>query len=219
MKKKIFYAILICIIIAGAICIATAGLKADIVYSKNVRIDVYLGKEYNHDEVEQIAKEVFKIDRVLVKQVEYYGDMFSLIIPQNVEDIDGKVEELNTKINEKYELENKKEDIKVVYESKIKLSSVLIPYIAPIAISLAIILVYVSIRYRKIGIIKTLATYILSILASEAIYLSALAIFRFQINRLVIPIGLAIYVIVITTVTIIKERKLDTYHEQEKKKK
>ena len=44
MNKKVFYAILICIIIAGAIVIATMGLKADIIYSKNVRLDMYLGK-------------------------------------------------------------------------------------------------------------------------------------------------------------------------------
>ena len=51
MKKKIFYAILICIIIAGIAVIATIGLKVDIDYSKNIRIDVYLGKTYNQNEV------------------------------------------------------------------------------------------------------------------------------------------------------------------------
>ena len=35
--KKLIYAILICIIIAGIVVIATVGLKADIVYSKNVK--------------------------------------------------------------------------------------------------------------------------------------------------------------------------------------
>ena len=52
MNKKVFYAILICIMIAGAIVIATMGLKADIIYSKNVRLDMYLGKEYNKNDIE-----------------------------------------------------------------------------------------------------------------------------------------------------------------------
>ena len=69
MKKKIFYAILICIIVAGAIVIGTMGLKADIIYSKNVRIDMYLGKEYNHNEVEQIAKEIFNTKIITLENI------------------------------------------------------------------------------------------------------------------------------------------------------
>lgn len=218
MKKKIFYAILICIIVAGAIVIGTMGLKADIIYSKNVRIDMYLGKEYNHNEVEQIAKEIFNTNRVIVQQIEYFGDMFSLIISQDVENIDEKVEEFATKINETYELAEEDTNIQVIYQPKIKLSSILIPYLLPIAISMAIILIYVIIRFRKIGILKTLALYILTVLISEAVYLSVLAIFRIPINRLVTPIGLAIYVIVVTIVTAINEKKLVS-HQAEKTKK
>ena len=40
MKKKIVYAILAFIIIIGAIITLTIGLKADIIYSKNVEIDI-----------------------------------------------------------------------------------------------------------------------------------------------------------------------------------
>ena len=218
MKKKIFYIILVCIIIAGAEIIGTQGLEVDIVYSKNVRIDMYLGKEYNHNEVEQIAKEIFNTNRVIVQQIEYFGDMFSLIISQDVENIDEKVEEFATKINETYELAEEDTNIQVIYQPKIKLSSILIPYLLPIAISMAIILIYVIIRFRKIGILKTLALYILTVLISEAVYLSVLAIFRIPINRLVTPIGLAIYVIVVTIVTAINEKKLVS-HQAEKTKK
>lgn len=220
MKKKIFYAILICIIIAGSVVIGTIGLNVDIAYSKNVKIDVYLGKEYNHEEVKQIAKEVFERDRILLQQVEYYGDMFSLTIAQKAdENMDEKIELLNNKINEKYELENKKEDIRVTYQPKIKLFSIITPYIIPLAISVAVILIYTLIRYRKIGIIKTLVFYILTIAASEAIYLSILAITRFPINRVVVPVGLCIYILVITIVTAIQEKKLAAYRETEDKKK
>ena len=66
MNKKIFYAILICVIIAGAIVIATMGLKTDITYSRNLRLDVYLGKEYTRADIEPVAKEVFdRADEVL----------------------------------------------------------------------------------------------------------------------------------------------------------
>jgi len=216
MSKKIFYAILICVIIAGAIVIATMGLKTDITYSRNVRLDIYLGKEYTRNDIVPIAKEVFGNERILVQQVEYYGDMFSITVSQEVEDLDGKIEELTNKLNEKLGLELKKENITKVNQPHIRLSSVLIPYLLPIAISTIIILAYVMIRFRKIGVWRTLALYVLTVAASELLYLSILAICRIPINRLVTPIGLAIYAIVITTITAKKEKKLVTYQEENK---
>ncbi len=210
MKKKIFYVVLVCIIVAGAIVIATMGLKADIIYSKNVRIDVYLGKEYNRNEVEQIAKEIFETNRTIIRQVEYFGDMFSLTISQDVENIDEKVDEFTAKINETYELPEEGAKLTVTYQPKVRLSSIIMPYLVPIGISVGIILIYAIVRFRKIGILRTLGTYILAILASEAVYLSILAILRIPVNRLVTPIGLAIYVIVITIVTANREKMLES---------
>jgi len=216
MNKKVFYAILICVIIAGAIVIATMGLKTDITYSKNLRLDIYLGKEYTREDIEQVAKEVFGNERMLVQQVEYYGDMFSITISQEVEEIDSKIEQLTNKLNEKLGLELKKENITKEYQPHIRLFSVLKPYLIPLAISMIVILAYVMIRFRKIGAWKTLALYVLMVLASELIYLSILAICRIPINRLVTPIGLAIYVIVITILTAKQEKKLASYREENK---
>ena len=220
MKKKIIYAVLIFIIVLGIVIIATKGLKADIVYSQNERIDVYLGKEYNKEEVENLAKEVFGVNRVLLNQVEYYGDMFSLIVPANIPEFNNKVEEFNKKINEKYELKNEiGNEVEVKHQSNIRLSSLLKQYISPICISLVIIVIYASIRFRKIGSMRALANYILVILTSECLYLSFLAIFRFNINRIVIPIGLLIYILGICIVTTIEENKLEMHRESLKENK
>lgn len=216
MNKKVFYAILICVIIAGAIVIATMGLKTDITYSKNLRLDIYLGNEYTKGDIEQVAKEVFGNERMLVQQIEYYGDMFSITISQEVEEIDNKIEQLTDKLNERFSLELKKENIAKVYQPHIRLSSVLMPYLLPIAISMIVVLAYVMIRFRKIGVWKTLALYVLTAAASELLYLSILAICRIPINRLVTPIGLAIYAIVITIITAKQEKKLTTYQEENK---
>lgn len=216
MNKKVFYAILICVIIAGAIVIATMGLKTDITYSKNLRLDIYLGNEYTKEDIEQVAKEVFGNERMLVQQIEYYGDMFSITISQEVEEIDNKIEQLTDKLNERFSLELKKENIAKVYQPHIRLSSVLMPYLLPIAISMIVVLAYVMIRFRKIGVWKTLALYVLTAAASELLYLSILAICRIPINRLVTPIGLAIYAIVITIITAKQEKKLTTYQEENK---
>ena len=219
MKKEMIYVVAILLIIAGGIVIGTMGLKADITYSKNVRIDVYLGKTFENEEIKQIAEEVFGKDRILVQKVEHYGDMASITVTSKAaQNIEEKVKQLNEKINAKYELENKAEDIVVVNQPKIKLSSVLLPYIAPLTVSSVIILIYVAIRFKKIGIFKTLVNYIFCIVASEAVYLSVLAITRIPINRAVMPIGLIIYIVTITIVTTVTENKYRTYQEVENKK-
>lgn len=219
--KKVIYAILICIIIAGIVIINTIGLKADIIYSKNVELDIYLGKYFEKSDIQNIVNEIFPNERAIIQEVELFQDMVSITLQDNrtKEDLNKKVEELNTKLNEKYEIENKVEDIKITHNPKIKLSSILTPYITTLGISILIILIYVGVRYRKIGLVKTLLTYILSIIAVEMLLLSVIAITRFPVNRLVIPIGLLLFVIVITVLGFLNEKKLSNIVDIEKDKK
>lgn len=217
--KKVVYIILACIIIIGTVITTTMGLKADLIYSKNAEIDIYIGKQVNKEEINDIVKEVFSEKKVIVQQIELFGDMVSITIPEKSdEELKTQIEQLNTKINEKYGTENKAEDIKVIHNSKIKLSSIIKPYIVPIAISALVILVYVIVRYRKLGILKTIVSYILTVGAVEAVFLSIIAITRFPINRLVIPIGLLLYVTTITILGFLNENKLLKIIEVEKTK-
>ncbi len=204
MNKKIIYGLMILVIIIGGIIVGVMGLEADIPYSKNTRIDIYIGKSFENEDIKQIVQEVFGNVRTIVQRVEYYDDMVAVTIKQDyneIENLTEKKEELNTKINEKYELENKAEDITITEQPKIKLSSVLTPYILPIAISIITILVYVLVRYRKQGIFKVLALYVVSILAVEAFILSVLAITRLPIGRWIMPVGLLAYIVTLTVVT------------------
>lgn len=208
--KKIVYAILICIIIAGIVIIATIGLNADIIYSKNVEIDVYLGKTFEKNDIKNIVNDVFPNERVIIQEIEMFGDMFSITLADNrtEEELNTKVDELTTKINEKYEVELSEDDIDVVHNAKIRLSSIILPYVYILAIAIVLVLVFVGFRYKKLGVIKTLVTYLLSIAASELVLLSIIAITRFQINRMVIPAGLLVFVVVITVLGCINEKKL-----------
>ena len=219
--KKVIYAILICLIIAGIVIIATVGLKADIIYSKNVELDIYLGKSFEIKDLQSIVNEVFPKERAIIQEIELFGDTVSITLEDNrtEEELNSKIEELNKKINEKYELENEAKDITVTHNPKIKLSSILMPYVYSLGISLVIILIYVGIRYRKLGIVKTLITYLLAIGATEMLLLSVIAITRFPINRLVIPVGLLLFVVVITILGFSNERKLAKLDDKEKEKK
>ena len=217
--KKIVYAILICVIIAGIVIIPTIGLRTDIIYSENVEIDLYVGKVAEKKDIESIVKEVFPNERVLVQQIEVFNDMYSVTLQDNRTDdeLKAKVEELNSKVNEKYGVDNKAEEISIIHNPKIRLSSILIPYAVTIGISLIIILVFVGVRYRKLGVIRTLITYILSIGLAELFLLSVIAITRFPVNRLVIPVGLVLFVIVVTILGLKNESKLTKILNEEKK--
>lgn len=219
--KKIIYAILILIIIAGIIIIPTIGLRADIIYSENVELDVYVGKTFDRKDIESIVSEVFPDERVIIQEIEMFNDMFSLTLQDNrsEDELNAKIEELNNKINEKYGTENKVEDITVTHNSRIRLSDILIPYAVTIGISVVVILVFVGVRYRKLGVIRTLITYLLSIGASELLLLSIIAITRFPINRLVIPVGLVLFVIVVTILGFVNEGKISKLAIEEDKKK
>lgn len=217
--KKIIYVILICIIIAGIIIIPTVGLKADLMYSKNVEIDVLLGKTFSMADMEQIVSEVFPNEKTIIQEVELFGDMVSITIPdtRNDEELNSKVEELNTKINEKFEVENSAEDLIVTHNPKVKLSSLVMPYLFAIGISVVIVLVFAAIRYRKIGIMRILIKYVCSIAGVQLLLLSIIAITRFPINRAVIPLGLFLYVATVTVLGFKNEKKLANIADEEEK--
>ena len=107
MNKKIIYGILALIVLVGVVLVVTIGLKLDMKNDANTKIYVYIGKEFDNNDIEQIAKETFETDTAIVQKVEIYNEMALITIKeQNTENINEKIESLNSKINEKYGLEN-----------------------------------------------------------------------------------------------------------------
>ena len=160
-----------------------------------------------------MQKEVFGTDEIVVQKVEVYKDMAVITIKtKDVNNINAElkdlVEQLNTKINEKYGIENTTDEISIKYEPKVKLTSILKPYIMPVTISSIIILIYAFIRYMELGSFKTVGKYLLAIIVPELVYASILVICRIPVNKFVAPIGLLVYAISIVTVTMIKEKQL-----------
>jgi len=217
--KKIIYLGLICIIIIGAIITCTLGLNADIMFSKNAELDIYVGETINIQEIKELVKQVFPNERVIVQEIEMFEDMISVTVAdRSDEELKTKAEELNTKINEKYGVENAAEDITISHNPKARLSSIIKPYIIPILVSFALILIYAIIRYRKLGIPYVLMTYVLSIAVIEAVLLSIIAITRLPVTRLVIPVGIVAYAIGVTILGFINEKKLKISETNVKKK-
>ena len=56
MSKKIIYILLALIIVAGAIMTCVKGFSVDTMYTDNIRLYVYIQKEFENNDVKQIAK-------------------------------------------------------------------------------------------------------------------------------------------------------------------
>ena len=193
--KKVIQIILICLMLAGIIVIATLGFNVGIKYGENTQISIYIGKEYNIEDIKSIAKEVFGNQTMLVQEIEIYKDIVQITVKETSNE---QIEQLNNKVNEKYGLENdisNEEDIMVVRNSNTKLRHLVKPYIMPIAISFAIILAYEVIRFRKLGIWKILYEAAITIIAPQAILFSIYAVARIPVNRLTAVISITLYII------------------------
>ena len=132
MKKKNLIGILLgIIIIIGIILTTIIGLNLDLMYSSHKSIDINLQKQFENEDVYKIAKEVFENQKVKVQKVELYEDMVSIIVKDAT---DEQLENLNTKLNEKYELENKKDDMVITNVPSVEISDLVKPYILPVSI-------------------------------------------------------------------------------------
>lgn len=204
MKKKILIAVMACIIIVGFAMIGFVGLNFDINYTANKEIDIYLGTQFEISDIRGLVKEVIGNERAVIQKVELYEEIVSI----KVKDIsDEQIEQLLTKINEKYNLEIKKDDITIINNPNLRGRELVKPYILPIAISVVLVLVYAGIKFYRVNSIEVISKLIGLNIIAQLFYVSVLAITRLPVNRLTIPVSIAIYIATTLAVTINFENK------------
>ena len=199
MKNKIIGIIFALIIVAGIIITYFFGLNFSLTYEAHKELDVYIGKEFEDKDIYNITKEVVGNGEIIIQKVELYEDMACIKLKNISEE---QLSNLNTKINEKYEIENKVEDIVVTSASNARGRDLIKPYIIPVAISFAIIIVYIIVycaiysrRGIEINIVKTILQIVGIEVLVQTLYLSVLAITRLEVNRLTIPVAISLYII------------------------
>ena len=189
-NKKILPILVLLISIVGVIVLAIKGMNYGLIYGNNTTIKMNLKLE-KEAEAEDIIKEVF-------------GKHYSIKTANNTEEniiITVKTaseEQINTfitKINEKYDLSISNEDLEITNNPKINGKDIIRPYVAPTIITSIIVVLYFIIRYKKLGILKTLITTLLTILGTQMIYLSIYAIVRIPVNELAMPISMLILIL------------------------
>lgn len=215
--KKIVYAVLAVIIVIGIIVIATVGFNVDVIYSNHREIKVYVGKDYNIDEVKQIVNEVIPEEKVVINKVEKFNDSFIIKVNKIS---DEQLESLKQKISEKYEIseENRDNMITDSYIGSFRIRDLIRPYVQPIIISTVVILVYMGVRYKKLGIAKVIIQEIIVLVMAMALLLSVIAITRCPVNRAFIPAGLTVYVLTIITTNLQFTKQLENLNSKEEEK-
>lgn len=205
-NKKIIGIVLALIIIIGIIVTAIWGFNFGFLYSNHKELDIYIGQEFENEEILTMVKEVVGNQKVIIQKVELYEDMVAISIKDISEE---QIAELNTKINEKYEIDNTVEDIIVTEVSHVRGRDLVKPYIVPTLISLAIVITYFMIYIaihnhmgKSIPMAKTIGKVVGIIIIVQLLYFAILAITRLPMNRLTLPISMVLYIL--TTIGIVK---------------
>ena len=202
MKNKLLYILIAIIIIAGIVVGCTAKFKFSLAYDDSVRVEMYIGKDYTKSDVEAIAKEAFSTKEVLIQKIEFFNDSVAITVRESN---DEKLNNLVTKVNEKYGITLTKEDLTIVDVPHYRGRDIMSNYIVPIAISAVLIIIY-----------KIIAKLVIWPIIIEALYLSILAIARIPISYYTLPLGIILAVITLTTITYKNEKKLVEYNRKQK---
>lgn len=189
--KKIISILLMCLIIAGVIVVATIGFNVGVKYSETTQISIKIGKEFEISDIQKIADEVFEKQNVIVQYVELYKDMVQITVKDASEE---QIKNLNEKVNEKYEINNEISDILVTEQSNVKLRDIAKPYILPVVTVSVITILYVMIAFRKLGIGQVLYNTLMNMVSTQAILAGIYAVVRIPINRLTMVTAMILYI-------------------------
>lgn len=212
-KAKIIALLVAIIIIAGVIVTLTIGLNFDLRYQETKKIQLYLEKEFKISDIKEITNEVLTNQNVMIQKVEVYEDSVSIISNDITEE---QKTNLINKINEKYGTELSADSTEITTIPHTRGRDIIGPYIVPFLIATAIILVYMGIKYRKLGMVKTILKTAFLLVVAQAVLLSVIAITRIPIGKITIPLVLAVYVLSLLGVTNYFEKKLSEKKKEEK---
>lgn len=215
--KIVIIVAILAILLTGGIMIGVAKFNFSLDYAAHQRIEIFIGKTYEVNDIENMVKEVLGNQKAEIQEVEVFHDMVAISTKEMTEE---QQDQLLQKINEKYGTELTKEEAITVYEvPAYRIRDMLSPYIWPAALIGVLVLLYVGARYAKLGIIKMLAKTLGLAILTVALYMSLIAILRIPLQPVIIPLGIAITIIVMVLFFNKQEKKLEKIEKEQKKKK
>ncbi len=213
-NKKVLYILMALIIVLGIISIFVFRLNFTLMYSEHTKINVYLGKEYNLEEIKKLTEEALGKQEIIYQEIEVFRDSIAINVKSAT---DEQIDTLETKLREAYEIGENEQFIVVDTVGHIRGRDMIKPYIIPMIIVTIVILAYVGVRYLSLGLIKVITTLILRLIVSQALFLSVIAIIRIPIGVYTIPLAILVYIAVATYTIAQNENGLEKNKENEKK--
>lgn len=187
--KKISLLVSVIIIVIGIIISATAGFNYGLSYGNSKRIVISMKDRFEINDYKSMTKEIFK--NSIVETTSIFNDTVSIKVKEAT---DEQLDNLVTKVNEKYGYEYTRDDLQVTEVSNIKVFDILKQAIVPVLITLLIILAYMIIRYRKQGLVHIILNLFIPLILSEGLLLAIYAILRIPVTNILLPIVLMVYV-------------------------
>lgn len=214
-KTKIIAIIIAIIIIAGIAVTATIGLNYDLRYQSAQKIELYIEKDFNNSDIKNIVNEVMPNTPVIIQKVEVFEDTVSITAKEIT---DEQKQNIISKVNEKYGTNLSADSTEIESISNTRGRDLVKPYIFGFVMSILIILIYIAVRYMNLGVLKTLGQTILTLVLTQAVLLSVIAITRVPVGRLTMPIVVAVYLLTLIGLTTKFEKDLATKKQEKKKK-
>lgn len=212
-KTNVICLVLVVVIIAGIVVIATAGFNVELSMQKNNRVELYLEKDFEISDIKNIANEVFQNKPTVIQKVEVFGDTVSITTNEIT---DEQKQQLVEKVNEKYSLELTADSIEIEKIPNERLRDLINPYIFAFSLATGLILVYMMLKYKKLGMLNILIKTICTIVIAQVTLFSVIAITRIPVGRLTIPMVIVVYLVTLYTLTHNYENKLDKIGEENK---
>lgn len=187
--------IILALIIIGTVFIIINKFAFNVNYSKNVRFEIDLGKDFEISDILAITNEVYPNQDAIVRKAGAFSDILTITLRDFEEE---QNENLINKINEKYETEFTTADIKIFYNSNVRGRDIIKPYITASLIFSIIILAFFGIKYKKLGILRTVLSPILVMVGTQVLYFFMISLFRVKINESTVAVGIAIILFCLT---------------------
>ncbi len=192
MNKLKVIAVAVVVIVAAIITVTVNPFKFNVNYSKNVRLEVYIEKDFEINDILAIANSIYTNDDAIVRKVGTLEKTASITVRDFTEE---QNEKLISQLNEKYELELTSADIEIYYNSNVRGKDLIRPYIVATAITGVLILVFFGVRYRKIGLAKSVGGTFAVACLTQLLYIFLINIFGMYINEATIVVGITIEIL------------------------
>ena len=212
-KTKAICLILAVVIIAGIVVMATVGFNIELSMQKNNRIELYLENDFEISDIKNIANEVFQNKPTVIQKVEVFGDTVSITANEIT---DEQKQQLVEKVNEKYSLELNADSTEIEKIPNERLRDLISPYIFAFSLATGLIILYMILKYKKLGMLNILIKSLCTIVIAQATLFSVIAITRIPVGRLTIPMVIVVYLFTLYVLTHNYEKKLEKIREENK---